>query len=63
MRTRGEGRSGIKAEWREAKQEFRELRHDLKAAIIEKIDASPEERQRVLLGFCVGRSKKSEAKK
>jgi DNA-binding PadR family transcriptional regulator len=43
----GEARSGIKAEWREAKQEFRELRHDLKAAIIEKIDASPEERRRV----------------
>ncbi len=41
------GRSGIKAEWREAKQEFRELRHDLKAAIMEKLDASPEERQRV----------------
>jgi DNA-binding PadR family transcriptional regulator len=40
-------RSGIKAEWREAKQEFRDLRHDLKAAIIEKLDASPEERQRV----------------
>src|SRR6202046_3139894 len=43
----GEGRPGIKAEWREAKQEFRELRHELKAAIIEKVDASPEERQRV----------------
>jgi DNA-binding PadR family transcriptional regulator len=42
-----DARSGIKAEWREAKQEFRELRHDLKAAIIEKLDASPEERQRV----------------
>jgi DNA-binding PadR family transcriptional regulator len=41
------GRSGIKGEWREAKQEFRELRHDLKAAILEKLDASPEERQRV----------------
>src|ERR1700678_2822777 len=40
-------RPGIKAEWREAKQEFRDLRHDLKAAIIEKLDASPEERQRV----------------
>jgi DNA-binding PadR family transcriptional regulator len=39
--------SGIKAEWREAKQEFRELRADLKAAIIEKLEASPEERQRV----------------
>ena len=43
----GDVRSGIKAEWREAKQEFRELRHDLKAAIIEKLDATPEERQRV----------------
>jgi DNA-binding PadR family transcriptional regulator len=42
-----DARSGIKAEWREAKQEFRNLRHDLKAAIIEKLDASPEERQRV----------------
>jgi DNA-binding PadR family transcriptional regulator len=41
------GRSGIKAEWREAKQEFRELRHELKASILEKLDASPEERQRV----------------
>ncbi|HEY0701940.1 MAG TPA: PadR family transcriptional regulator [Candidatus Acidoferrales bacterium] len=41
------GRSGIKAEWREAKQEFRDLRHELKAAIIEKIDATPEERQRI----------------
>ena len=43
----GEAGRGIKAEWREAKQEFRELRHDLKTAIIEKLDASPEERQRV----------------
>jgi DNA-binding PadR family transcriptional regulator len=42
-----DARPGIKAEWREAKQEFRELRHDLKAAIIEKLDATPEERQRV----------------
>jgi DNA-binding PadR family transcriptional regulator len=42
-----DARSGIKAEWREAKQEFRELRYDLKAAIIEKLDASPEERHRV----------------
>jgi len=40
-------RSGIKAEWRQAKHEFRELRHDLKAAILEKVEASPEERQRV----------------
>jgi DNA-binding PadR family transcriptional regulator len=40
-------RSGIKSEWREARQEFRELRQDLKAAIIEKLEASPEERKRV----------------
>src|SRR5271156_3499140 len=43
----GDSGSGIKAEWRQAKKEFRDLRHDLKAAIIEKIDASPEERARV----------------
>jgi DNA-binding PadR family transcriptional regulator len=40
-------RSGIKAEWRQAKQEFRELRGDLKSALYEKLDASPEERKRV----------------
>jgi len=38
---------GIKAEWREAKREFRSLRHDLKAALYEKLDANAEERQRV----------------
>ena len=42
-----DSKAGIKAEWRQAKSEFRELRHDLKAALFEKIDASPEERQRV----------------
>jgi DNA-binding PadR family transcriptional regulator len=45
--TGSDTRSGIKAEWREARQEFRELRQDLKAAIMEKLEASPEERQRV----------------
>jgi DNA-binding PadR family transcriptional regulator len=43
----GDAKHGIKAEWREAKQEFRELRRDLKAALYEKLDASPEERKRV----------------
>jgi DNA-binding PadR family transcriptional regulator len=42
-----DARSGIKAEWRQAKQEFRELRGDLKSALYEKLDASPEERKRV----------------
>jgi DNA-binding PadR family transcriptional regulator len=40
-------RHGIKSEWRQAKQEFRELRGDLKAALYEKFDAAPEERKRV----------------
>jgi DNA-binding PadR family transcriptional regulator len=40
-------RHGIKAEWRQAKQEFRELKRDLKSALYEKFDASPEERKRV----------------
>jgi DNA-binding PadR family transcriptional regulator len=38
---------GIKAEWREAKKEFRGLRTELKAALYEKLDATPEERKRV----------------
>jgi DNA-binding PadR family transcriptional regulator len=38
---------GIKAEWREAKKEFRELRNELKTALFEKFDAAPEERARV----------------
>jgi DNA-binding PadR family transcriptional regulator len=40
-------RHGIKSEWREAKWEFRELRGELKAALWEKLNASPEERKRV----------------
>ena len=40
-------RRGIRSDWREAKQEFRELRNDLKTALYEKVDASPEERKRV----------------
>jgi DNA-binding PadR family transcriptional regulator len=41
-------RGGIKTEWRQAKMEFRELRGELKSLLFEKIDASPEERKRVL---------------
>lgn len=45
----GGGRGGsAKAEWRKIKAEFRELREELKAAIAEKIDASMEEKQRIL---------------
>ncbi len=40
-------RSGIKSEWRQVKMEVRELRNELKAALYEKLDASPEERKRV----------------
>jgi DNA-binding PadR family transcriptional regulator len=43
-RTRG----GIKSEWRQMKMDVRELRDELKAALYEKLDASPEERKRVL---------------
>src|SRR6202451_3004500 len=43
-----DARHGIKAEWRQAKMEFRELRNDLRAALHEKFDAAPEERKRVL---------------
>jgi DNA-binding PadR family transcriptional regulator len=42
-----DSRHGIKAEWRQAKREFRELRSDLKAALYEKFDAAPEERKRI----------------
>jgi DNA-binding PadR family transcriptional regulator len=45
--SRGDSRHGIKSEWRQAKQEFRDLRGDLKAALYEKLDASPEERKRI----------------
>jgi DNA-binding PadR family transcriptional regulator len=43
----GDPRHGIRADWRQAKREFRELRNDLKAALYEKLDGSPEERKRV----------------
>ena len=42
-----DSRHGIKAEWREARREFREVRNDLKAALCEKFDAPPDERKRV----------------
>jgi DNA-binding PadR family transcriptional regulator len=45
--SRDDSRHGIKAEWRQAKQEFRELRSDLKSALYEKFDAPPEEKKRV----------------
>jgi DNA-binding PadR family transcriptional regulator len=40
-------RGGIRADWRQAKSEFRELRNDLKAALYDKLEATPEERKRV----------------
>ena len=40
-------RRGIRSDWRQMKTEFRELRNELKAALHEKIEASPEERKRV----------------
>jgi DNA-binding PadR family transcriptional regulator len=40
-------RGGIKGEWRQAKMEFRELRGELKSILYEKIDAAPEERERI----------------
>jgi DNA-binding PadR family transcriptional regulator len=43
----GDSGHGIKAEWRQAKREFRELRNDLKAALHETFDAGPDERKRV----------------
>jgi DNA-binding PadR family transcriptional regulator len=43
----GDPRRGIRADWHQAKKEFRELRNDLKAALEEKRDASGEERKRV----------------
>jgi len=38
----------IKDEWRQARVEFRQVRDDLKAALYEKLDASAEERQRII---------------
>lgn len=43
----GDPRHGIKAEWRAARKEFREIRNELKAALCEKFDAPAEERKRV----------------
>jgi DNA-binding PadR family transcriptional regulator len=43
----GDPRRGIRSDWRQMKAEFRELRNELKAALHEKLDASPEERKRV----------------
>jgi DNA-binding PadR family transcriptional regulator len=41
-------RRHIKDEWRQARVEFRKVREDLKAALYEKLDASSEERQRII---------------
>jgi len=41
-------RRGAKQEWRRMKAEFRELKEELKAALWEKIDASSEEKERIL---------------
>jgi DNA-binding PadR family transcriptional regulator len=43
----GDPRRGIRSDWRQMKTEFRELRNELKAALHEKMEASPEERKRV----------------
>ena len=44
----GDPRRHIKDEWRQARVEFRKVREDLKAALYEKLDASSEERQRII---------------
>lgn len=38
----------IKSDWRQMKAEFRGLRDELKAALYEKLDASAEEKERIL---------------
>ena len=38
----------IKDEWRQARVEFRKVREDLKAALYDKLDASAEERERIV---------------
>ena len=43
----GAGRE-IKGEWRKTKAEFRQVRDELKAALFEKLDASEQERARIL---------------
>jgi DNA-binding PadR family transcriptional regulator len=44
----GSPRDQEKKEWRQLKAEFQELKHQLKAALFEKLHASMEEKQRVL---------------
>jgi len=44
----GDGGSGARGEWQQMKAEFLGLRDELKAAIYEKLNASIEEKQRVL---------------
>jgi DNA-binding PadR family transcriptional regulator len=41
-------RTGAKQEWRKMKSEFRELKEELKAALWEKIDATTDEKKRIL---------------
>jgi DNA-binding PadR family transcriptional regulator len=45
---RGEPGRHIKDEWRQARVEFRKVLQDLKAALYDKLDASAEERQRII---------------
>ena len=44
----GESGRHIKDEWRQARVEFRKVREDLKAALYDKLDASSEERERII---------------
>jgi DNA-binding PadR family transcriptional regulator len=44
----GEAGRQIKGEWKKTKAQFREMRDELKAALYEKLDASEEERKRIL---------------
>jgi DNA-binding PadR family transcriptional regulator len=44
----GGPRDQVKKEWRQMKMEFHEIKHDLKAAIFEKLHAPMEEKKRVL---------------
>jgi DNA-binding PadR family transcriptional regulator len=44
----GDPRGDLRGEWHKMKAEFRSLREELKAALYEKLDASLEEKQRIL---------------
>jgi DNA-binding PadR family transcriptional regulator len=44
----GEAGEGPKTEWQQARAEFRQVRHDLRAALQEKFDVSTEERKRII---------------